>query len=181
MPEDIVTPPPAAAPAEIKPELWEDGTPFNPTRAKETIVSQREKIKAGDAAIKQLADLQKEKDVAEQARLVEQGNYQKIAADLQARLDESNGTLGSLSEYKIKADEILGKDIQSRIEKLPEKVRSLVPDEKTASPLDRMAKLAELELMQEALKPAALGNAPIKGAVSQDRDGQTKIARRHLL
>ncbi len=185
MPEPIETieiqaveTPAKTEPAQV---LGKDGKPFDPERAQHTIETLRNEKKAGDTAIARLAQIEADQKKAEEEAARQRGEFESIATTRTKERDDAYTERDAIRGERDAAFEIINRDVKARLEKLPEGVRKHVPAERDATPLQRLGKIAELEELADALKPAAPGNNPPRNTanngVPREQPAQDKSPR----
>lgn len=162
--EAVVETKPANA---TNPELGKDGTPFDAERAQRTIERIQEENKALKAAQAELSQIKAQQAQAAEDALAEQGEFERLADDYKSKFTESSTELEKAAAERDAAFGLLTADIEKRVAALPDGVRKEVPSAKDATPLERLAKIAEIERYQAAFAPAKSSpSSPLRGAVA---------------
>lgn len=134
----------------------------------ETAEQKAERIaKELEGAQKRISELNKEnekrrlaeKDAAEK-KLAEEGKLQELVELRAKERDEKATELEAASQKLNRLNEILGADVDKRIEKWPDEVKKLVPSGEGVDALARFERVTELQGLAERLMnvPARPGN-----------------------
>lgn len=118
-----------------------------PEQLKEELASAQARIhelnKENEGKRKKLDAIEAEKSAAEEERLAKQGEFETLAnthkATAEAKTAELEAAQGKIAKY----EELLGGDIDKRIENWPDKIKALVPKEGSA--LERLQEVSRLE------------------------------------
>lgn len=129
----------------------------------ETAEAKAERIaKELEGAQKRIAELNKEnekrrlaeKDAAEK-KLAEEGKLQELVELRATERDAKAAELETASQKLTRLNEILGADVDKRIEKWPDEVKKLVPTGEGVDALTRFEKVSELAPLAERLMNVA--------------------------